>query len=592
MTTWDKPSKKLRLIWARDELEADRALNGDFVAAGIIAEHCDQPAPWRNMVIEGDNFDVLRWLRMTKAGRIKCIIIDPPYNTGHKDWIYNDHYNNPEDRYFQSTWLEFLFCRLTLARDLLTDDGVILICINDEQRAVLELMANEALPGMRMGSLVWRTRNTTNARNRNFSDVHEHILIYAKSDFVFTGAQKSAQAYRNPDHNPRGPWRLGPLTLAFSRDERPNLYYPLHDPRADVWYPCDPDQVWRFASQDRLKPGQKIRSECMEDYIARGQVVFPQEQEVVIWHSLAELHEAIAAGQVPVTPRSKMPLIRPDSELEFWVGRRVGLGRPSFKRFWHDLRSHRAPLSSWIARAYEDDENNILTLRTGSGGAGTNEIQAIFGYKAFPHPKPKGLIKQLIAQSAGDKDIILDFFAGSGTLGHAVMELNRDDGGDRRFILASSPEATEREPDKNLCRDITAERIRRLNSSLNNSGLLAEFAYLRMRKLSFEDLDHDLSAAELWTALESLHDLPLTPYEGKGWQEHRAEGLTLIFADRVDEGLIAYLRRLAQHSLAQRPLAGENVFVYAWAPGQIREALGDQLDVRSVRDELVRKFRS
>ena len=168
------------------------------------------------------------------------------------------------------------------------------------------------------------------------------------------------------------------------------------------------------------------------------------------------------------------------------------------------------------------------------------------------------------------------------------MELNRDDGGRRRFILASSPEATEREPDKNLCRDITAERIRRLNSS----GLLAEFAYLRMRKLSFEDLNHDLGAAELWTALESLHDLPLTPYEGKGWQEHRAEGLTLIFADRVDEGLIAYLRRLAQHSLAQRPLAGENVFVYAWAPGQIREALGDQLDVRSVRDELVRKFRS
>ena len=155
-------------------------------------------------MIEGDNFDVLRWLRMTKAGRIQCIIIDPPYNTGHKDWIYNDHYNNPEDRYFQSTWLEFLFCRLTLARDLLTDDGVILICINDEQRAVLELMANEALPGMRMGSLVWRRRDITNDKRGNFSDVHEHILIYAKSDFVFKGAQKSAQAYRNPDHNPRG----------------------------------------------------------------------------------------------------------------------------------------------------------------------------------------------------------------------------------------------------------------------------------------------------------------------------------------------------------------------------------------------------
>ena len=87
-----------------------------------------------------------------------------------------------------------------------------------------------------------------------------------------------------------------------------------------------------------------------------------------------------------------------------------------------------------------------------------------------------------------------------------------------------------------------------------------------MRKLSFEDLDHDLSAAELWTALESLHDLPLTPYEGKGWQEHRAEGLILIFADRVDEGLIAYLRRLAQHSLAQRPLAGG---IFLSMPGRL-----------------------
>lgn len=132
-------TKKLGLVWERDEIEADNAVDANFVAATIIPDLSDKPAPWRNMVIEGDNYDALRWLRMTMAGQIKCIYIDPPYNTGSKDWVYNDHYANPEDAFFHSTWLEFLFRRLTLARDLLAEDGVILVSINDDQRAILEL---------------------------------------------------------------------------------------------------------------------------------------------------------------------------------------------------------------------------------------------------------------------------------------------------------------------------------------------------------------------------------------------------------------------------------------------------------------------
>ena len=114
------------------------------------------------MVIEEGNFDALRWLRMTHAGRVKCINIDPPYNTGNKDWVYNDDYVDRGDRYRQSTWLEFVFRRLTLARDLLAEDGVLLVSINDDQRAKLELLLDEALPGMRVGSFVWRTRKGGN----------------------------------------------------------------------------------------------------------------------------------------------------------------------------------------------------------------------------------------------------------------------------------------------------------------------------------------------------------------------------------------------------------------------------------------------
>src|SRR5690606_15372780 len=220
------------LVWERNEIEADEAVDENFVAATPIPELCEKQAPWRNLVIEGDNFDALRWLRMTMAGRVKCIYIDPPYNTGNKDWVYNDHYVDKEDRYRHSTWLEFLYRRLTLARDLLSEDGVMLVSINDEQRAKLELLMDEALPGMRVGSLVWRNRKTTGTGHRAFlSQNHEHILVYSKSKFSFNGAARDNSTYRNPDDDPRGPWDSGPLTLGFSYLERPNLYYPLHDPK-------------------------------------------------------------------------------------------------------------------------------------------------------------------------------------------------------------------------------------------------------------------------------------------------------------------------------------------------------------------------
>ncbi len=106
--------RKLGLVWERDELEADQALEGEFIAATPAIDMAELSAPWRNLVIEGDNYDALRWLRMTWAGRIKCIYVDPPYNTGNRDWVYNDHYFSSDDRFRHSTWLEFLYRRFSL----------------------------------------------------------------------------------------------------------------------------------------------------------------------------------------------------------------------------------------------------------------------------------------------------------------------------------------------------------------------------------------------------------------------------------------------------------------------------------------------
>ncbi|MBY6049424.1 DNA methyltransferase [Vannielia litorea] len=277
----------------------DRA--GAVGQARALAEHGDRGRQFRCAALAADDAG--------GAGRVKCIYVDPPYNTGNKDWVYNDRYMDPEDRFRQSTWLEFLYRRFTLARDLLAEDGVILVSINDDNRAVLELMMDQAIPGMRLGSLVWRTRDTTSAKGGNFSDVHEHILVYVKPNFIFTGKQKSNKKYKNPDNDPRGIWNVDPLTLAFDRDDRENLFYPLHDPRTDIWYHCDPDRVWAYASKDRLKPGQKTRSDTMEAHIENRMILFPEQQEVVVLNSKEEVLSAIELGAAPVAPRDKKPLI-------------------------------------------------------------------------------------------------------------------------------------------------------------------------------------------------------------------------------------------------------------------------------------------
>src|SRR5690606_11120088 len=118
------------------------------------------------------------------------------------------------------------------------------VSINDDQRAFLELLADEALPGMRVGSLVWRTRDSTSAKERNFSDVHEHVLVYGKPGFSFSGRIKSDAKYSNPDNDPRGAWNADPITLGFDRFDRENLFYPIFNPKTGRYYPCDPDSVW------------------------------------------------------------------------------------------------------------------------------------------------------------------------------------------------------------------------------------------------------------------------------------------------------------------------------------------------------------
>jgi adenine-specific DNA-methyltransferase len=313
--------RKLGLTWERNAIEHDEALSADIVLPRLVPELSLTPSGaadgfvHRNLIIEGDNFDSLRLLKATYAGRVRVIYIDPPYNTGEKDWVYNDHYVGKTDRWRHSMWLEFLYQRLLLARDLLTPDGVILVSINDENRARLEMLMDEIFPRQRLGSFVWRTKDTGNDISQRLSHVHEHVLAYANPGFVFNGKPTDRSKFRNTDKDPRGDWSAQPLTKAHSYIDRENTYYPIQNPETGLWYPCDPDRVWAYASEmgirNRLNGSEEaiaaaidaLRSDTMEQMIRDKMIYFPpcKPDEVFLFQTKEELLNAIKSTSLYTT---------------------------------------------------------------------------------------------------------------------------------------------------------------------------------------------------------------------------------------------------------------------------------------------------
>lgn len=577
---------KFGLIWERDDIDFDRSFNEDFVALDAIPAHSCGEGPWSNLLIEGDNFDALRYLRMTHAGRVKCICIDPPYNTGNRDFIYNDRFVDKDDLYKHSKWLEFMYRRFLLARDLLAEDGVLLVCINDENRAKLELLLDQAMPGMRQGAFVWRTRQGSNANLGCFlSADHEHVLVYANSGFQFAGYQKSYEMYSNPDDDPKGDWRTSDLTLGFSYLERPNLYYPLCDPKTGIYYPPNPDRVWVYATESRLKPGQKVQAKTMEEFISAGQILFPQEQRVETWNSLAELQKSIEKGDVPKT--GKNPTLRPDlPNLEFWIGKKVGFGRPAFKRYKADLRNINQPISSWVVPSAEQKKyESEASFVAGTNQEGAKAVATIFGTKAFNYAKPPTLIRELVRQSTGPHDLVMDFFAGSGTTAQAVLELNQEDGGQRRFVMVSATEATEDDPEKNICRDVCAERIQRvINGYGKVAGTGGNFAYLRTRRIPHETLLTDFDHDQVWTAVQLIYRQSFAPYDPDcQLQESINDDGGILYAEILNNKIVSRIVELSAHS--------PHLIVYSWQPGLLRERLdGQNITVEQIPQSLVNRF--
>jgi len=586
--------KKLGLAWEADLIERDKALNSNLIFPNVDPDlsHWPQQSASKNLVLEGDNFDSLRLLRSTHRGRIRVIAIDPPYNTGAQDWLYNDSYVQKDDRWRQSKWLEFLYQRLRIAKDLLTPDGVMLVFINDDNRAKLELLMDEVMPGMRLGSFVWRVRSGGNdTKGALLSINHEHVLVYGNPAFSFKGDERDQSSYTNPDDDHRGAWQNDNLVKAHNAKQRPEAYYHIRNPETDIWYPCDPDSVWRFASVSR--PAKKaLQADPMEVVIDQGRVLWPSGDAYVQYDSVSDLKKALKNGDAPkqlkiynsVTSLERQAksdvrikrLLGYIEPLEFWVGKKIGTKKPRYKRFQKDLKRDVRPVSSWLQAAALSDESvddesldAFTVLTVGATGEGTNNYKQILNNKDFPYPKPPSLMRELLRQAMRPGDIALDFFAGSGTTGQAVMELNAEDDGDRRFILCSNTEASSKDPGRNICRDVCAERLRRVMGGYGDTpGLGGDFTYAALDKVE---------EADLMFEADPRHAFGLLSLRETGYlSEPPAEQPVWIVAQTASSAILLCPRLSDEAVNALNALPVSQIIVYTDRPESLQEAMGGE----------------
>ncbi len=327
-----------------------------------------------NLIIHGDNLHGLKALLPTLAGKVDCIFIDPPYNTGNEGWAYNDNVNSPmirewlsdnpigvDDGLRHDKWACMMWPRLRLLKELMADEAVIFISIDSIEMHRLKLICDEVFNEENfIGEFIWKSRNNKDNRNDSgLSNDHEFILCYGSG---LDGEIRSTSDYKNLDGDKRGPWASANMVGLASKDARPNLHYDLVNPETGRNFGC-PRRGWRF------------------DKVSMNKLI---EENRIIWPS-------------------------------------NNSGRPRRKAFLDELPA-RTNVSSVISSPFYTN-------------TGSKKVREIFDADVFDFPKPFELIQHLIGLFDKSEMIVLDSFAGSGTTAHAVMAANARDGGNRRFIL-------------------------------------------------------------------------------------------------------------------------------------------------------------
>lgn len=446
----------------------------------------------QNLYIEGDNLDVLKALRETYLGKVKMIYIDPPYNTGN-DFVYNDDFaqsrgefeetsglfdeegnqtidpmqrNTESNGRFHTDWLNMIYPRLKVARDLLSDDGVIFISIDDNEVENLRKICDEIFGfENHIETVVWKNKYGAGAKTVGFISAHEYILVYSKKTITdltceFVGEEREKYNKKDSKFNQRGPYRTQPL-MTNSLGDRPNLMYSIFYNGVEI----KPRKQWVWSK------------ERMEEAIANDNVEFSLQKD----------------GSYTV--RSKSYLYDENGKIR--------RGKPV----------------SVMNGPFTQD--------------GTQEVRSLFDAKSvFDFTKPSELIKFFIGLEINGNNsrdyIILDFFSGSATTAHAVMQLNAEDGGNRKFIMVQLPEKTDEKSEaykagyKNIC-EIGKERIRRAGKKIKEDN---------KDKDGIEKLDTGFRVLKLDSS--NMEDVYYTP------QEFTMQSLfnENVKADRTGEDLL------------------------------------------------------
>jgi adenine-specific DNA-methyltransferase len=520
--------KKFGLVWEQDAIEHDRALNSDFVALDEVPELGAGNGAKENLIIEGDNFDALRALKVAYAGKVKCIYIDPPYNTGNRDFVYNDRFVEKDHSWRHSMWLEFMFQRLTLARDLLAQDGAIFVSIDDNEIFHLGMLMNEVFgEGNFVANVIWQKAYAPKNSARQFSDDHEYIMVYSLKTAAWLPnlvARSEAQdkAYKNPDNDSRGPWKASDLS---ARNPYSEGVYSLLSPS--------------------------------------GRII-----------------EGPPRGRYWTISKRKFDAFNEDNRI--WWGK-DGANMPAFKRFRTDVMDGRIPQTLWtyqeVGHSQEAKKDLLAALPEQVTG------------NTFSTPKPIRLIERILQIASNPGDLVLDFFAGSGTTAHAVLKMNaaNPDQAPRKFILISNTEATTDEPTKNLCQDVCRQRVANVISGYGNTpGTGGNFAYLRTRRIPMNRVIRRIDHRQVWLFLQLMHFGDLSA------EAPLASG-RLFARSSADEGVF-YLTTLtdAIFRRVEKEMEGApNATLYTWQPEALAMRYSSEtVSILPIPQTLIERFGS
>ena len=437
----------------------------------------------RNLIVQGDNLHALKALLPRYAGQVKCIYIDPPYNTGNEGWVYNDNVNSPEIRKWlgevvgkegetldrHDRWLCMMYPRLVLLKQFLREDGAIFISIDDNEVATLRLLMDEVFGAKNfVATVLWQKVYSPKNSARHLSEDHDYVVIYAAKAEIWKlnllpRTEEQNAAYKNPDKDPRGVWKTSDLS---ARNYYSAGTYSITCPSGRVIEGPPKGMYWR------------VSKERFEEF---------------------------------------------DRDNRIWWGK-DGSAIPQIKRFLNEVKDGRVPQTMWFYNEVghtQEAKKELLEL-----------VDFNTSDDVFITPKPTRLIQRIL-QIASDKDsLIMDSFAGSGTTGHAVLKQNAEDGGNRRFILV--------EMDENIARNVTAERVRRVATGYTNAkgqaveGLGGGFQYCR---LSSEPLFDASSQIRGDVTFEELSEFVWFTETGSGWRRTEIRSPLL----GIHKGIAIYL---------------------------------------------------